>query len=108
MKTSEVSIQKSSITKNVLFAAAIALVSQAAMAAGFEDASTMATTIRNGMYTIIGVLAGLALLWQFVQGWGGRKQWTDILETCLWIVGAGAAFALATWFFTKGGAMSFS
>ena len=74
MKTSEVAIQKSSITKNVLFAAAIATASQAAMAAGFEDASTMATTIRNGMYTIIGVLAGLALLWQFVQGWGGRKQ----------------------------------
>lgn len=79
-----------------------------ALAAGFvSDASDMVKTFRTGIYAVVGVLAGLALLWQFVQGWGGRKTWTDILETSLWIVGAGAAIAFATWLFTKGGAMSF-
>lgn len=82
---------------------------QLALAGGFaDDAKNMITTIRTGIYGLVGVVAGLALLWQFVMGWSGRKQWTDILETSLWIVGAGAAIALATYLFTKGGSMTFN
>ena len=44
-----------------------------ALAAGFEaEASDMVKTFRTGVYAVVGVVAGLALLWNFVQGWGGR------------------------------------
>ncbi|MDO4997319.1 MAG: hypothetical protein Q4E16_01590 [Neisseria sp.] len=92
----------------VLIALFAVTASQMALAAGFEaEASAMITNIRTAVYTVVGVVAGLCLLWQFAQGWGGRKTWGDILDTCLWIVSAGAAIALATWLFTKGGSMSF-
>lgn len=95
--------------RNVVLVTLLAVAaSHPALAAGFsEEASTMITNIRTGIYTIVGVVATIALLWQMVQGFSGRKTWGDIFETCLWIVGAGAAIALATWLFTKGGSMSF-
>lgn len=91
----------------VLFFAGFA---QCAMAAGggfSAEGVAMATEVRNALYTVIGVIAGLCLLWQFVQGWGGRKTWTDVLETGLWIFCAGGSFAIATWFFTGGAKMVF-
>jgi hypothetical protein len=102
--------QQKSLSPVAQWAVAIffALFAQAAMAAGFEaEATSMITNIRNGIYTIVGVIATIALLWQFAQGWMGRKTWGDILETSMWIVGAGAGVALATWLFTNGGKMSF-
>lgn len=78
-----------------------------ALAAGFDEVSDMAKTVRTAIYALVGVIAGLALVWQFAQGFGGRKSWTDILETAAWIVGAGAGIAFATWLFTKGGSISF-
>lgn len=81
---------------------------QGASAAGFaDDAGNMIKNIRTGIYTVVGIAAGLALLWQFVEGWSGRKSWSDILGTAMWIIGAGAAITLATWLFTKGGSMTF-
>lgn len=78
------------------------------MAAGFEgEVTSMVTMVRNGIYAVVGTIATICLLWQFAQGFMGRKTWGDILETCLWIVGAGAAIVIATWLFTKGGTMSF-
>lgn len=38
----------------------------------------------------------------------GRKTWGDIFESCLWILGAGAGVALATWIFTRGQSLTFS
>ncbi len=97
--------------KSAKFAAMVALglVAQSAMAAGgfANEAKTMVETIRDGIYIVVGVVATVALLWQFAQGFMGRKTWGDILESSLWIVGSGAAIALATWLFTKGGSMSF-
>ena len=87
---------------------ALGLLAQTAAAAGFAgEAKTMVESIRDGIYIIVGVVATVALLWQFAQGFMGRKTWGDILETSMWIVGAGAAIVLATWLFTKGGSMSF-
>lgn len=85
----------------------LACLTQVAMAAGFEsEAKTMMESVRDGIYVVVGVIATICLLWQFAQGFMGRKTWGDILETCLWIMGAGAAIVLATWIFTKGGNMS--
>lgn len=82
-------------------------ISQYAFAGGFDEAKGILTEIRTGIYAATGILAGLVLLWQFVLGWAGRKEWVDILITSMWIIGAGAAIVFATWLFTKGGAMSF-
>ena len=87
---------------------ALLTVAQMALADGFSEVSSMATTVRTVIYTIVGVVATICLIWQMAQGFGGRKTWGDILETCLWIVGAGAAIAIATWLFTKGGSVNLS
>lgn len=103
-------LMRVSQSKAAKFVALIAfgLFTQTAMAAGFSsEAKTMVESIRDGIYVIVGVIATVALLWQFAQGFMGRKTWGDILETSMWIVGAGAAIVLATWLFTKGGSMSF-
>ncbi len=101
-------LTKPALTGQFLVMAFGLLVSQAAMAAGFEgEATSMLTSIRTGIYAIVGLVAGIALVWGFFQGWSGRKSWGEIFETCGWIVGAGAGIALATWLFTKGGGMSF-
>ncbi len=100
-------IQKSSIQQWFLFLV-FGLLAQLTMAAGLEaEATSMITTIRNVIYAIVGVVATICLLWQMAQGFMGRKTWGDILESCLWIVGAGAAIALATWLFSKGASMTF-
>ena len=99
-------IQKSQIAQWLL-AILLSALCPLTMAAGFEgEITSMITTIRNSIYAIVGVVATIALLWQMAQGFGGRKTWGDILETCLWIVGAGGAVVLATWLFTKGGSMT--
>ncbi|MDK4525801.1 TrbC/VirB2 family protein [Kingella kingae] len=108
MKTNTfIRLSQSKVTQFSLMVA-LGLMTQSAMAAGFaNEAKTMVENIRDGIYIIVGVIATICLLWQFAQGFMGRKTWGDILEACLWIVGAGAAIVLATWLFTKGGSMSF-
>ncbi|MGB4882425.1 MAG: TrbC/VirB2 family protein [Neisseria sp.] len=101
-------LSKPALSGQFLIMALGLLISQVAMAAGFEgEATSMMTNIRTGIYAIVGVAATIGLVWQFAQGWMGRKSWGEIFETCGWIVGAGAGIALATWLFTKGGGMSF-
>ncbi len=86
----------------------LGLLVQTAAAAGFaSEAKSMVESIRDGIYIVVGIVATVALLWQFAQGFMGRKTWGDVLEIAMWIVGAGAATVLATWLFTKGGSMSF-
>ena len=99
-------LQKSQITQ-WSFAIVLSLLCPLTMAAGFEgEVTSMMVTVRNGIYAVVGTVATICLLWQFAQGFMGRKTWGDILETALWIVGAGAAIVIATWLFTKGGSMS--
>ncbi len=84
------------------------LVSQMAMAQGFaNEADSMVTNVRDGIYLVVGSLAAIALLWCLAQGYMGRKTWGDVLEMGLWIFGAGAAITAATWIFTSGGSISF-
>lgn len=102
------SSRKTTLFKNILTAAAMCIASHGAMAAGFDDATSMATTIRTGIYTFLGVVASIIVLWQCIEGAQGRKQWGDILVVCLWVVGAAASIAFVTFLWTRGGSMSFS
>ena len=70
---------------------------QAALAAGgFTQATSTLETVRD------------ALLWQCALGFMKKKDWPDVLGTCLWIIGAGAAVAFATYLFAEGGKMKFN
>lgn len=101
-------IKKAVTNTQTVATVALLVMTQTVLADGFSEVSSMAVTIRTGIYTIVGVVATICLLWQMAQGFGGRKTWGDILETCLWIVGAGGAIVVATWLFTKGGSLSLS
>lgn len=80
----------------------------AQMGGGFAtQAQSMMENIRDGIVIIVGVVATIALLWQLAEGFMGRKTWGDVLSACLWIFGAGAAVAAATWIFTSGQGISF-
>ncbi len=57
---------------------------------------------------VFGVVCTVLLIWQMVQGASRKKDWMDVLGTCLWILGAGAAIAFGTYLFTEGGKMKFS
>lgn len=72
------------------------------------EAETMIKNIRNGIVIIVGVICTIALIWTFLQGVQGKKTWGDVLEISLWIFGAGAAVAAATWIFLSGQKISFS
>ena len=87
----------------------LAFGAQAAMAAGgFSEATGPLEKVRDTIYTIVGIVATIALLWQCALGFMQKKDWPDVLGTCLWIVSAGAGIALATYLFTQGGKMKFS
>lgn len=77
------------------------------LADGFNEGAQLATKIRTGIYTIVGIICGITMLWFFIQAKSGRKTWGDFFETCLYVVGAGASIAFATYLFTKGGSMTF-
>lgn len=82
---------------------------QYAMAAGgFDQGTDILEKIRDTIYTLVGIVATIALLWQFALGFMNKKEWPDVMGTCLWILGAGAAVAFATYLFTSGGKMKFN
>jgi|LFRM01.1.fsa_nt_gb hypothetical protein len=79
-----------------------------AQVGGFAtEAKSMIDNVQKGIVIVVGAVACIALVWQLAQGFMGRKTWGDVFETSLWIFGAGAAVAAATWFFTSGQTISF-
>ncbi len=75
---------------------------------GLEESTTnLLTTVRTVITAVVGIAATITLTWQLAQGFMGRKTWGDIFESCLWILGAGAGVALATWIFTRGQSLTF-
>lgn len=91
---------------------ALFLVPEMALAQGSSGgfatgAEGMLKDVSLGIQIIVGVVATIALMWQFAEGYMGRKTWADIFTTSAWIIGAGAGIALATWIFTAGKDISF-
>ena len=101
-------ISKSAVTplKTALFAAAV-FASQAASAAGFDDATSIATNVRTGIYTFVGIVAGIVILWLCYEGSQGQKRWNDIVVACLRVLAAAASLAFVGYLFTRGGQMTF-
>ncbi|WP_028357653.1 TrbC/VirB2 family protein [Brackiella oedipodis] len=80
----------------------------AAGGGGFaSEVKSMMENIKTGLLSIIAVVATIALIWTFVEGFMGRKTWADVFTQCAWIIGAAAAGALATWVFDAGKKISF-
>ena len=70
-------------------------------------ASSMLDDIALGIQIVVGVVATIALMCQFAEGYMCRKTWADIFTTSAWIIGAGAAINLAIWIFGAGQKISF-
>ena len=100
-------IKKATNNQKAIAVALLVSAAQFAMADGFGDANAAATKFRTGLYAFVGILFSITLLWAFFFFCCGRKSWQDILEECLYIVGAGASIALVAWLFATGGKMSF-
>jgi hypothetical protein len=89
------------ISQNVIGQTALLIVlgclSHLTMTAGFDaEASSIITNIRHGIYIIVRLVASITLVWQCALGYGRRKRWIDILETEMWVAGAGATISFAT------------
>lgn len=108
-KQSSILAKATRFARTALPVLAVAALSQTALAAGgfSNEINSMATNIRTAIYTFVGIVAGIIVLWQCLEGAQGRKQWGDILHTCLWVVGAAASIALVTWLWTRGGSLTF-
>lgn len=86
------------------------LVPQIALAqGGFAATATNALeNILDVIVIVVGIIAVFALLWTLAKGFmSDQTSWSDVFIKCLWIVGAGAAPALARWIFATGQKMTF-
>lgn len=91
-----------------LVAACLLMPEMALAQGGFADKTgTMLKDIATGIQIVVGIVATIALMWQFAEGYMGRKTWADIFTTSAWIIGAGAAIVLATWIFDAGKTITF-
>lgn len=96
---------KASFYAGLFFATQYSLANTApskGISGGFSSATNIVKDIANGLYAIIGVVATIALVWQFALGFMNKKEWPDVLGTCLWILGAGAGLGFATYIFSQG------
>lgn len=80
---------------------------QAAGGGFATEAKSMIDNVQKGIVIVVGAVACIAIVWQLAQGFMGRKTWGDVFETSLWVFGAGAGVAAATWFFTSGQKITF-
>ena len=86
---------------------ALLTMAQLSLADGFNDLNSTATKIRAGLYTFVGILFSITLLWAFFAAKNGQKTWYNILVECLYIVGGGASIGFVAFLFATGGKMSF-
>lgn len=82
----------------ILLCLSVALVPELAAAAGLDSAKTEATNWRAWFYSIVGILAGLYLLYEFVLVWAKRNTWVDVGGAMGWVAGTGACLLLADYF----------
>lgn len=99
--------------KQVALAAVLVFGTQAVMAAGgisggFSQGKSIIEDITTGIISIIGSICVLLLIWQMIQGAMKKKDWMDVLVTCIWIVAIGAAGAFGIYLYEQGQKMKFN
>lgn len=80
----------------------LALASTPAMAAlgGLTAAKTQATDIRDGIFALVGVLAGLYLIFEGVRVALDKIQWADFFNSAFKVAVIGGAIVFAAWLWT--------
>lgn len=68
---------------------------------GINKAKSYTTMIRDGVFSIAAVFAGLYLLWKVLQAMQGRADWGEVGMACVHVAVAGGAIALAGWLWTS-------
>ena len=103
--------QSWAIMAAVLFLAVAVLMPEFALAGGLGDVKDQLETnlksIREILLAIIPVIAGILLIWKCFEGFTQGKSVSEIIVTCLWIVGAACAAEFATYIFDAGKSISF-
>jgi len=69
----------------------------ASTSGGLTTATSTATEIKTGLYSLVGVLALIYLLWVGVQAFTEKKSWADFGWAVVHVAAVGAATTLGTW-----------
>lgn len=101
--------KKYKVTINQLFALFFlySISNMALAAGGFSEVTALATQFRAWLYTFVGVLAAVVLIWACYEGFGGHMTWSEIMKKCLWIVAGGAGIPMAAYLWATGGKLTF-
>lgn len=81
-------IKKAGSNTQTVITVALLAMAQTALADGFSgDVSSMAISVRTAIYTLVGVVATIALVWQAAQGFGEERHggmfWKPVYGLCL-------------------------
>src|SRR5471032_923360 len=66
-------------------------------AGGLSTAQTQASSIQVGLFALVGVVAGIYVLYTGVMAFTEKKTWSDFGWSIVHVVAVGASGALATW-----------
>ncbi|MBR5940175.1 MAG: hypothetical protein IKZ88_02875 [Neisseriaceae bacterium] len=95
----------------VLLAAVFVFMPDMALAGGLGDVESKLTdnlkSIQGILMAIIPIIAGIILVWKCFEGFTQHKPISEIIVTCLWIVGAACAVEFAVFIFDAGKSISF-
>lgn len=68
-------IKKAGSNTQTVITVALLAMAQTALADGFSgEVSSMAISVRTAIYTLVGVVATIALVWQAAQGFGEERH----------------------------------
>lgn len=94
-------LQQKSVRSSGLFVALL-VVAGAAVAGGggmggLQTATTTATSIRDGLFTFVGVCAAIYLIYLAAMAKADKKTWGDFGMGVVYVAIAGASIVLASW-----------
>ncbi|ELY1989185.1 conjugal transfer protein [Vibrio harveyi] len=85
-------------SKNKILAATVFAMSSPAMASGgFTKATEVAEDLKAEIYTFLGVIVFIYLMYNIINAKLGRQQWSDVLVALGHVALAGGAIAGGTW-----------
>jgi hypothetical protein len=96
-------LQQKNVRSSGLFVALL-VVAGAAVAGGggggmggLQTATTTATSIRDGLFTFVGVCAAIYLIYLAAMAKADKKTWGDFGMGVVYVAIAGASIVLASW-----------